>query len=170
MIVEIMIFVGVDLALGGQLLDLTLGDDRGGVAEDPQHLQAAVLDHQLERAAEQEVADQHARRIAPDEVGGALAAAHAGAVDDVVVKEGRGVDELDRGGELVVARAGVAEQACAGERQHRPHALAAAGDQVAGELRDQRDLALHPLEDDGIDAVHVRARPAPSARRATARA
>ena len=125
------------------------------MAEDPQHLEAAVLDHQLERAAEQEIADQHARRIAPDEVGGALAAAHARAVDDIVVEQGRGVDELDRGGELVVARAGVAEQRGAGEGQHRPHPLAAAGDQVAGELGDQRDLALHPLEDDGVDAVHV---------------
>ena len=150
-----MVFVGVDLALGGQLLDLALGDHRGRVAEDPQHLEAAVLDHQLERAAEQEIADQHARRIAPDEVGGALAAAHARAVDDVVVEQGRGMDELDRGGELVVARARVAEQRAAGERQHRPHALAAAGDQMPGKLGDQRDLALHPLEDDGVDAVHV---------------
>ena len=131
------------------------GDHRRGVAEDPEHLEAAVLDHQLERPAEQEIADQDARRIAPDEVGGALAAAHARAVDDVVVEQGRGMDELDRGGELVVARAGVAEQVGAGERQHRPHALAAAGDQVAGELRDQRDLALHPLEDHRIDPVHV---------------
>ena len=145
----------VDLALRGQLLDLALGDHGRRVAEDPQHLEAAVLDHQLERAGEQEIADQHARRIAPDEVGGALAAAHARAVDHIVVEQGRGVDELDRRGELVVARSGVAEQACAGERQHRPHALAAAGDQVAGKLGDQRDLALHPLEDDGIDAVHV---------------
>ena len=153
--VEIMIFAGVDLALGGQLLDLALGNHGGGVAEDFQHLQAAVFDHQLERAAEQEIADQDARRIAPDEVGGALAAAHARAVDDVVVKQGRGVDELDRRGELVMARSRVAEQARRRECQHRPHALAAAGDQMAGKLGDQRDLALHPLEDDGIDAVHV---------------
>ncbi len=107
---EIMVFVGVDLALGGQLVDLALGDHRGGVAEDLEHLEAAVLDHQLERAAEQEIADQHARRIAPDEVGGALAAAQARAVDDVVVQQRRGVDELDRGGELVMARARIAEQ------------------------------------------------------------
>ena len=120
-----------------------------------QDLEAAVLDHQFEGAAEQEIADQDARRIAPDEVGGALAAAHARAVDHVVVEQGRGVDELDRGGELVVARAGIAEQGAAGDRQHRPHALAAAGDQVPGQLGDQRDLALHPLEDDGVDAVHV---------------
>ena len=79
----------------------------------------------------------------------------AGAVDDIVVEQGRGVDELDRGGELVVARAGVVEQSRAREGQHRPHALAAAGDQMAGELGDQRHLRLHPLEDDGVDGVHV---------------
>ena len=105
-----MLLAGLDPALGGQLVDLALGDHGRGVAEDPQHLEAAVLDHQLERSAEQEIADQHARRIAPDEVGGALAAAHSRAVDDIVVEQGRGVDELDRGGELVMARAGIAEQ------------------------------------------------------------
>ena len=76
MMCEVMLLAGLDLALRGQLVDLALGDHRAGVAEDLEHLEAAVLDHQLERAAEQEIADQHARRIAPDEVGGALAAAH----------------------------------------------------------------------------------------------
>src|ERR1051326_4315145 len=54
-----------------------------------------------------------------------------------------------------MARAGIAEQAGAGERQHRPHPLSAAGNQVAGELGDERNLALHALEDHGVDAVHV---------------
>jgi hypothetical protein len=44
-------------------------------------------------------------------------------------KQRRGVDELDRRGELVVPRSGVVEQRRTGERQHRPHPLAAAGDQ-----------------------------------------
>ena len=61
----------------------------------------------------------------------------------------------------------IAEQRGARERQHRPHALAAAGDQVAGELGDQRDLALHPLEDDRVDVVHVARRRAASSDRAT---
>ncbi len=65
------------------------------------------------------------------------------------------MDELDRGGELVMARARIIEQPRAGEGQHRPHPLAAAGDQVAGELGDQRDVALHPLEDDRVDMVEI---------------
>ena len=150
-----MVLAGLDPALRGQLVDLALGDHPRRAREDFEHLEAAVLDHQLEAAREQEVADQHARRIAPDDVGGALAAAKARAVDDVVVEQGRGVDELDRGGELVMAGAGIIEQPGAGERQHRPHPLAAAGDQMAGELGDQRDVALHPLEDDRVDMVEV---------------
>ena len=78
-----------------------------------------------------------------------------GAVDDVVVEQGGGMDELDRGGELVVPHSGIIEQPRAGQGQHRPHALAAAGDEMAGELGDQGHLALHPLEDDGVDMVEV---------------
>ena len=107
---EILILVRLDAALGGQLLDLALGNDRRGVAKDLEHAQAAVLDHQFEGAAEQEVADQNGRRIAPDKVGGPLAAAKAGAVDDIVVKQGRGVNELDRRGELLVPGAAISEQ------------------------------------------------------------
>ena len=151
---EILVLVRVEAALGGELVDLAFGDHRRGVAENFQHLEAAVLDHQFECARKEEIADEDARRVAPDEVGGALAAAHRAQVDDIVVEQGRGVDELDRGGELVVARAGIVEQRGAGERQHRPHPLAAAGDEVAGKLRDQRDLRLHAREDDGVDRVH----------------
>ncbi len=71
------------------------------------------------------------------------------------MEQRRGVDELDRGGELVMAGAGVAEQVGASEREHRPHPLAAAGDQMAGQFGDQRDLALHALENHRVDAVHV---------------
>jgi hypothetical protein len=71
------------------------------------------------------------------------------------MEQRRGMDELDCCGELVVASAGISEQGPAGERQHRPHPLAAARDQVTGKLGDERDLALHAVEDDGVDAVHV---------------
>jgi hypothetical protein len=80
-----MILARFDAPLRGQLVDLAFGDDAGRPAEDAQHLEAAVLDHQLESAREQEVADQHARRIAPDDVGGAPPASQPGAVDHVVV-------------------------------------------------------------------------------------
>ena len=152
--IEIAFLAGRDLALGGELVDLALGDHCRGVAEDLEHLQAAVLDHQLERAAEQEIAYQHGGRIAEHDVRRRLAAPEVRSVDHVVVQKRRGVDEFDRGGELVMARALVADELGPGERQHRPHPLAAARDQMPGERRDQRDFALHPLEDHRVDGVH----------------
>ena len=71
------------------------------------------------------------------------------------MEQGGGVDELDRGGEAVVTRAGIAEQPRACERQHRAHPLAAAGDQMAGEFRDQRNVRLHAAEDDRVDEIEV---------------
>jgi len=137
------------------LIDLALGDHRRRIGQNLEHPQTAVLHHQLERAAEQEIADQHAGGIAPDEIGGALAAAQIRAVDDIVVQQGRGMDELDRGGEQMVARAGIAEQPCAREREHRAHALAAARDEMAGERRDQRNFRLHARQNHGVDQIHV---------------
>ena len=68
----------------------------------------ADLDHHLERLAEQEIADQDARLVAPQHAGGELAAPHFALVDDVVVQQRRGVHEFDGGGELDVAVAGIA--------------------------------------------------------------
>ena len=147
---------GRNLGIAFQLVDLALGDHRARMAEDLEHLEAAVLDHQLERAGEQEIADQNGRGVSEDDVRCALAAALLGTVDDVVMQQRGGVDELDRRGELVVARAVVADELGARERQHRPHALSAARDQVPGQRGNQRNLALHPVEDDRVDRVHRR--------------
>jgi hypothetical protein len=85
----------------GQLQHLALGDDAGGVGQHPEGAHLAGVDHQLEGPGKQEVADQHAGRRTPDQVGGDLAAAQLGAVDHIVVQQGGGVNELDSGGEAV---------------------------------------------------------------------
>ena len=153
--VEILFFAGVDLALGGQLVDLALGDDRRCARQDLEHLERLGLDHQLERAGEEEVADQHGGAVAPDDVGGLAAAAQARSVDDIVMQQRGSVDELDRCGQLVMARSGIADQVGAGECQHRPQPLAAAGDQMTGQFRDQRDARLHPVQDHAVHLVHA---------------
>ena len=71
------------------------------------------------------------------------------------MQQSRGVDELHGGSELVMTIAAIGEQACAGEREHRPHPLATAGDQMPGQLGNQRDTRLHPRKDHAVDAVHV---------------
>ena len=58
------------------------------------------LDHHLEGLAEQKIADQHARLVAPQHARGEPAAAHVAFVDHVIVQQCRRVHELDRGGEL----------------------------------------------------------------------
>ena len=88
---------------GAELHHLALGDHGGGGGENVERAQRADLDHHLEGLAEQEIADQHARLVAPQHAGGEPAAAHLAFVDDVVVQQRGGVHELDRRGELDVA-------------------------------------------------------------------
>ena len=154
--VQIALFAGIDLALRGQLVDLAFGNDRRGSREDLEHLEAAVLGHQLERTAEEEIAHQHGRGIAVDDVGGRLAAAKIASIDDIVVQQGRGVNELYRRGQLVMPVAAVADQFRPRERQHRAQPLASSRDQMPRKRRNQRHLALHPVEDDLVDLVHAR--------------
>ena len=110
---EIFVLGGRGVLGGAELHHLALGDDGGGDRQDVERAQRADLDHHLERLAEQEIADQHARLVAPQHARRGLAAPHLALVDDVVVQQRRGVHELDRGGELDVAVAGIAGQSCA---------------------------------------------------------
>ena len=105
---EIFVLGGGGVLGGAELHHLALGDDGGGRGQDFERPQRGDLDHHLERLAEQEVADQHARLVAPQHAGGELAAPHLAFVHHVVVQQRGGMHELDRGGELDVAVAGVA--------------------------------------------------------------
>ena len=123
--------------------------------QDVERFERADIDHHAERLAEQEIADQHARLVAPDHARRLLAAAHAALVDDVVVQQRRGVHELDAGGELDVAVAGIAEHLRGSERQHRPQPLAAGRDQMVGDFRDHLDVGAGLGQDQLVDAAHV---------------
>ncbi len=107
-------FGGAGVAHLGQLQHFAFGDDAGGLRQDLHHWHRAQLDHHFERARIQEVANQHARRIAPHCIGGLAATAHAGHVDHVVVQQGRGVQELDGRGQqaqvIAFAAQGLAAQ------------------------------------------------------------
>ncbi len=152
---EIFVLGGRGVLGRGELGDLALGDHHGGGGEDVERAHAAHLDHHAERLAEQEVADQHARLIAPQHAGGELAAAHLAVVDHVVMQQRRGVHELDRGGELHVAIALIGGEFGGGEGQHRAQPLAAGGDQMVRHLRDHRHLRAGARQDQRIDAFHV---------------
>jgi len=60
-----------------------------------------MLRHQPEGLGIEEIADEDAGGIAPDGIGGLFTPAHVGIVDDIVMKEGGGMDEFDDGGKGV---------------------------------------------------------------------
>ena len=109
----------------GQLQDLTLGDHPAGGGEDVQGPHRIGLDHQLEGAGEQEIPDQNAGGPAPDQVRRHLATAQRGRVHHIVMEQGRGVDELDGGGQLQRRIPSIAAQPRGGHGQQRTKALAA---------------------------------------------
>ncbi|MNS58670.1 hypothetical protein D3C72_915970 [compost metagenome] len=148
-------FVGVRVVHVQQLQHFAFGDAVGGVGQDLHHRHPVQLDHQLEAARVQEVAHQHARRVAPQRIGGAAAAAQAGFVHHVVVQQGGGVDELDDRGQLVVLGAGAADRMAGQHHQHRAQAFAARGNDVVGDLVDQHHIRGQPAADQGIDGSHV---------------
>ena len=92
-------FAGAGVAHFGQLQYFAFGNDAGGLRQDFHHWHRAQLDHHFEGARVQEVADQYAWGIAPGCIGGLAAAAHAGHVHNIVVEQGRGVQELNGRGQ-----------------------------------------------------------------------
>ena len=139
-----------------KLHHFAFGDGGGGGRENVERAQRADLDHHAKSLAEQEVADQHAGLIAPQHPRRQLAATQLALVDHVVMQQRRGVHELDGGGELDMAVAGIAGEACHRQRQHRAQALAARRDQVVGDFRDHGDFRPRPRQDRGVDPLHVR--------------
>ena len=63
-------------------------------------------------------------------------------VDDVVMQQRRGVDELDHRGERDVAFALIAAEPGAGEGQHRPQTFAAGEQTIAHSLVKRRRLPI----------------------------
>ena len=160
--VEVAVVLGREVVLGDELKHLAFGDGGGRFGEDAENFQAAVGRHELEGAAEQEVADEDGGLVAEHGVRCGEAASEAALVHHVVVQEGSGVDEFHAGGEVDGAGTAavcearlVAAQAGAGECQDGAQALAAGGDQVSGELRDERHLALHVGDDDAVAGGEV---------------
>ena len=118
-------------------------------------VERADLDHHLEGLAEEIIADQHARLVAPDHARRQLAAPQLALVDHVVVEKRGGVHELDAGGELDMAVARVAAHPRRGDGQHRPQPLAAGGDQVPGDVGDDAHIRAGAVDDQRVDPLHV---------------
>src|SRR2546426_11908441 len=88
---------------------------------------------------------------------GEPAAAQLGVVDDVVVDEGRRVNELDDRRVKDGAVAVVPAQARGHEQDGRANALAAARLNILADFRDEIDLRLHVPGELAIDLLEVSA-------------
>ena len=141
---------GIEAAL--ELEQLALGHAADRVGEDPQDVEIAVLHDQRRGARVEVVAHEHGAAIAPERVRGRPAAAQLGEIDDVVVQQRRGVQQLDRRGDVDPARAGVAAQLGREQQQRRAHALAARVEHVIAERREhlarRRELLAHRALDE----------------------
>ena len=112
--------------------------------------------HHLEGARVDEVADQHARLVAEDLVGGVAAAAQEEPSTTSSCSRVAVWMNSMKAAASMCASALVAAGPPGQHHQQRPQALAAAGDDVLGDLVDQRNGALQARADDGVDGVEVR--------------
>src|SRR4029077_12670109 len=111
--------------------------------------------HNLEGARVDEIPDQHARLVAEYLVRGVTPAPHRGPVDDVIVQERRGVDELDKRRGLDVRGALRGAGARTQAHEERPQPLAAAGNDVFGDLVHEGHGAFQTRSDGRVDGAQV---------------
>ena len=128
----------------------------GEFGEHVEDAEIALLHGDAEGLHIEPVAGEDTHGVAPLGVGGGTAAAGLGVVDDIVVDERGGVDDLDDGSELHRAIASIAEE-FGGEQQERgADALAAASAQILADFGDGGDVGdgvAPELPFDGCDVV-----------------
>ena len=95
--VEVLVLGDLDVAVLGQLVELAFDHPQRDVTQQPHDLERVLRQRHRHRLDVEEVAEQHRDVVAPLRVHGQPAAALLGIVDDVVVDQRRGVDELDDG-------------------------------------------------------------------------
>ena len=138
-----------------QLQHFAFGDDIGRIGQHFHHAGVADLNHHLEGAGVQEIADENARRIAEQGVGGRSTPPQGRFVHHVVVQERRRMDELDDGGQPMVRIAAITE--CAGRQddQRGPQPLAASFDDVVRDLAHESHVGMQARPNDLVDRLHV---------------
>ena len=153
--VEVLVFGDVDVAVLRQLIQLAFDHPQRDVAEQPDDLQRVLRQRQRHRLDVEEVAEEHGDVVAPLRVDGQAATTVLGVVDDVVVDQRRGVDELDDGGVRHRALALVAAQPRRHQQHRRPHALAAALLDVLADFGDETHLRLQVTAELPLDPGQV---------------
>lgn len=138
-----------------ELLYFALGNDIGRVCQDLHHAQATGLHHHLEGARVQEVTHKHAGGIAKIFIGCRSPAPQRRFIDHVVMQQGGRVNEFHYRRQIEPLRTCISEGAAHQQKQCRPQALAAGGDDVTGDFADKRDGGLQAGCDDLVHLLHV---------------
>ena len=138
-----------------ELQHFAVGNLAGGVGHDPQHPHVAERHHHLARARVERVADQYRHLVAEHCVRGASSPPELRVVDDVVVEQGGGVDELDDYRKLDVPVAVVTERTRGEQHQQRPQPLAPAPDDVLRDLVHKSDVGRETVPNGAIDGREV---------------
>lgn len=84
-----------------------------------------------------------------------LAASQVTFINDVIVKQGGGVNKFNRCRQADMTKALVAANLRSRECEHGPEALAAGVDNMSRQLRDQRNITPHPLQNQRVHVLKV---------------
>ena len=139
------------MAVLGELTAADGHDGAGDGADDGRVISEGRL---LVGLGEVVVAEHDRGRVAEGGGDRGVAAADRGVVDHVVVDEGRGVGQLNRGGGVEVGIAQLTE-AAGQEDQSRPQTLAAGAEELAHRARQRLTVGRDRLPDPGLEAVEV---------------
>src|ERR1035441_5535084 len=119
-------------------------------------MEIALIDCNFKGLHVEPVACEYAFRVAPLSVGSRTSATRLGLVDDVVVNQRCGVNDLDHGAESDCALAGIVHQLAGKQQKGRAEALAAAGAKVFPDFCNRphaRDGVASELALDGSEVV-----------------
>ncbi len=153
--VEVLLLGDVGVAVLRELVELALDHAQRDVAQQPDDVEGIVGERQRHRLDVEIVAQQHRDVVAPARVHREPAAAQLGFVDDVVVHERGGVDELDDGRIQDGALALVAGQARGHQQDGGTDPFTAARLDVLADLGDQIDLGFDLTAEFAIHLLQV---------------
>ena len=152
---QILRLTGGQIVLRDQLQHFTLSNRRRGAAENIEHFQRAVSDHQLKGAGKEKIANQHGGLVAEHRIGAGQTATQQALIDHIVMQQRGGVDEFDAGGEVDMPMALIGAHAGSGQGEQRADALATGSDEMGGQLRNQFHIAVHVGDDGAVAFLQI---------------
>ena len=152
---NILRFSNIGIADVHQLHDLAFGNNIGCIRHDFQNAHTAGINHQLESARIQKVADQHRRRVAEQIIRRFASAAQIAFIDHIVMQQGRSVDKFHHCCQSIQLISIIADRLTCQNRHNRTQTLTAGTDNISTDLRNQRNIRLNRLVDHLIDPWKV---------------